>query len=159
MAKVKDRLIFETKKISAFEQRKANREQKLRSKEIHAKKLTDKARYKKDHMKQVADWAKDAAANRPSGGRVRDDDGYGELKFGDGQGNRGKGKRAAADKRYGHGGKRARFKQMDRHTIADMSSFNPKGNFGGLGKKHTKTRNGSGAQRQGKRARDAKRQR
>ena len=36
MAMVKDRLIFESKKMEAFEQRKSNREQKLRAKEKHA---------------------------------------------------------------------------------------------------------------------------
>ena len=39
MARVKDRLIFENKKIEAVQQRKSNREQKLRSKEAQANKV------------------------------------------------------------------------------------------------------------------------
>jgi rRNA-processing protein EBP2 len=147
MAMVKDRLIFENKKIDAVAQRKSNKEQKLRSKESASNKLAEKLKRKKDHFKELDDWAQSAASNR--GGK---DDG-GDKPFNK--------KRMAADKKYGHGGKKGRFKQNDSESKQDVSGFNPRGNFAG-GQKRTaggSSGGGSGASRQGKRARDAGRSR
>ena len=72
MAKVKDRLIFETKKMDAVAQRKANKEQKLLSKEKATNKLLEKSKRKKEHFQAVDEWAKSAAQNR--GPALRDDD-------------------------------------------------------------------------------------
>ena len=145
MAKVKDRLIFETKKMESFEQRKTNREQKLRAKEAHAYRLSEKAKSKKRHMQDVDDWAKSAASNRVGNNMVRDDDDdYLNRMNGNGPNK----KRIAMNKKYGFGGKTGRFKQNDRKSMNDMSGYNPKGNFAG-GKK------GGGSKRKGKRARDA----
>ena len=159
MAKIKDRLIFENKKIEAVAQRKANREQKLRSKESHANKLAEKAKRKKDHLRQVEEWAKSAASNRGGARDDGEDDAY-LARMGGGRVSK---KRQAADRKYGYGGKRGRFKQMDRKTLNDTSSFNPRGNFGGIGTKKTsagkKSFSGAGAKRHGKRARDASRAR
>jgi len=144
MAKVKDRLIFESKKMEAFEQRKSNREQKLRAKEKHAHRLVEKAKAKRQHLRDVEEWANDAKSNRVGGGKVRDDDDDYLARIGAGPNK----KRLAANRKYGHGGKRGRFKQNDRKSMNDMSAYNPKGNFAG-GKKST------GTKRKGKRARDA----
>lgn len=172
MARIKDRLIFENKKIEAVAQRKSNREQKLRSKEAHSNKIAEKSRRKKENMKAVDDWAQAAASNR-GGGRFGDKDdqaflrkmtsqGAGQKRgWTDRDGNLQTGpnkKRLAANKKYGFGGKRGRFKQNDPRDLNDMSSFNPKGNFGGLGSKKARG-SGSGASRKGKRARDANRAR
>ena len=70
MANVKDRLIFENKKIEAVAQRKSNKEQKLRAKESHANRLAEKAKRKKEHFQDLDDWASSAAKNR--GGALRD---------------------------------------------------------------------------------------
>lgn len=148
MAKVKDRLIFETKKMEAFEQRKSNQEQKLRAKEKHAHRLAEKAKVKRNHMKAVEDWAKDAQSNRLSGGRVHDnDDDYLSRMSGSGPNK----KRIMANKKFGYGGKRGRFKQNDAKSMNDMSGFNPRGNFDG-GRKSSAA---GGKKRHGKRARDA----
>mmetsp|Transcript_28672 Transcript_28672/g.77634 ORF Transcript_28672/g.77634 Transcript_28672/m.77634 type:complete len:446 (-) Transcript_28672:1535-2872(-) len=151
MASVKDRLIFENKKIEAVAQRKSNKEQKLRAKESQSNRLAEKAKRKREHFQEVEKWANSAAKNR--GGALRDDvddhflnnrwNGSGPSK-----------QRQNADKKYGFGGKRGRFKQNDRKSMNDMSGYNPRGNFAG-GMKKT----GSGANRTGKRARDAKRAR
>jgi len=151
MARVKDRLIFETKKIEAVAQRKSNKEHKLRAKEAHANKLAEKSKRKKDHFKAVEEWAQTAAAQR---GRPVDDKSF--LRDLDGKKGPNK-KRQLADKKYGFGGKRGRFKQNDPSTLNDMSGYNPRGNFPGGTKKTAKT--GTGANRQGKRARDASRAR
>jgi rRNA-processing protein EBP2 len=156
MAKVKDRLIFETKKMDAVAQRKSNKEQKLRAKEKHSNKLAEKAKRKKENLKAVDDWAKTAASSR-GGALQEDDDAFltrtGDKRRGwtDRDGNLPTGpnkKRMTADKKYGHGGKRGRFKQNDPKSLNDMSGFNPRGNFAG----GTKFKGGSGANRKGKRA-------
>ena len=67
-------------------------------------------------------------------------------------------KRKRADSKFGHGGKRGRFTQMDKKTINDMSSYNPRGNFGGGMKSSKKTgMQKVGGGRKGKRARDSNR--
>ena len=59
----------------AVTQRKANRKQKLCSKEKKANRLAEKAKQKKEHFKQVGQCSMAAAANR--GGALQDnDDGY-----------------------------------------------------------------------------------
>lgn len=143
MAKIKDRLIFENKKMEAVAQRKSNKEQKLRAKESHANKLAEKARRKKENLKAVDDYAKTAASRRGGGG-LDDDSPFEPNK-----------RRMAANKKYGFGGKRGRFKQTDSSKLNDMSSFNPRGNFSGGQKRKA----GAAGKRPGKRARDASRSR
>jgi len=151
MAMVKDRLIFENKKMDAFEQRKSNRELKLRAKESHAHRIVEKAKAKRKHMDDVDDWAKNAASNRAGGGRIRDNDDDAYLaKMGVGSGD----KRQKMDRKYGYGGKSARFKQNDKTSLNDMSGYNPRGGSGGISKS-----NGGGGKRKGKRARDASKSR
>lgn len=53
MAKIKDRLIFESKKIQAFEQRKSNKESKNREKEKRDNKLKEKAKEKRENLGKV----------------------------------------------------------------------------------------------------------
>lgn len=144
MAQVKDRLIFESKKMESFEQRKSNKEQLLRAKEAHSHRLSEKAKSKKRHMQDVDDWAKSAASNRAGNNVVHDDDSGYLDRMNEGPNKR----RQAMDRKYGHGGKTGRFKQNSKKSMNDMSGFNPKGNFTG-GQK------GAGSKRQGKRARDS----
>ena len=148
MAKIKDRLIFETKKMEAVERRKSNKEQALMAKERHAHRLAEKAKQKKAHMSAVSDW-RDSAARERIQGRVREDDEDRLRDFG-GPGK----KRAAANKRFGFGGKRGRFKQNDAKDLNSTKGFNPKGGFKG-GQKGSS--GGKGKKRPGKRARDARR--
>lgn len=161
MAKVKDRLIFETKKMEAVSQRKSNKEYKLRAKEAHSHKLAEKSKRKREHFKALDEWADSAASKR---GRRHDDD---EDQFmlrsmhgGAGGSNGPNKKRLNADKKFGYGGKRGRFKQNDRKTMNDASSFNPRGGFA-AGSKRTAHKKASGGtnskKRPGKRARDANR--
>jgi rRNA-processing protein EBP2 len=151
MAKVKDRLIFETKKIDAVAQRKNRKEQALRAKETKDHKVAEKSQRKKQHMAAVQEWAEQAASNRSS--RLYDNDDAKHLNRLNAQPNK---KRMRADEKYGRGGKRPRFKQNDPKELNSPSGFNRKGsNFQG-GKKSA---GGAGALRKGKRARDAMRSR
>merc|ERR1712238_340370 len=154
MAKVKDRLIFENKKIEAVAQRKSNKEQKLRAKESQTNRLAEKAKRKKDHFQEVEEWANSAAKNRGGGLREEMDDHFLNNRNNRSGPNK---KREAADRKFGFGDKKGRFKQNDRKSMNDMSGFNPRGNFA-EGMKRT-AKNGAGAERAGKRARDAKRAR
>jgi len=154
MAKVKDRLIFENKKIEAVAQRKSNKEQKLRAKESQTNRLAEKAKRKKDHFQEVEEWANSAAKNRGGGLREEMDDHFLNNRNNRSGPNK---KREAADRKFGFGDKKGRFKQNDRKSMNDMSGFNPRGNFA-EGMKRT-SKNGAGAERAGKRARDAKRAR
>eukprot|EP00592_Proboscia_alata_P009676 CAMPEP_0194358518 /NCGR_PEP_ID=MMETSP0174-20130528/5693_1 /TAXON_ID=216777 /ORGANISM="Proboscia alata, Strain PI-D3" /LENGTH=365 /DNA_ID=CAMNT_0039128849 /DNA_START=51 /DNA_END=1148 /DNA_ORIENTATION=- len=150
MTKIKDRLIFETKKMEAFEQRKNNKEFKLRAKEAASNRIAEKSRTKQNHFKAVDDWKDDAKEARGKGG-VDDGEYLDNL-------DRTK-KRARADQKFGFGGshKRGHFKiQGDRKSLNDMSGYNPKGNFDGGG---TKGQKRGGNKRQGKRARDAQKSR
>ena len=157
MAKIKDRLIFETKKMEAVERRKSNKEQTVMAKERHAHRLAEKAKAKKAHMTAVDEWKKNAERSRSGlGGRVRDwQDDEDQLRGMSGGANK---KRMAANKRYGFGGKRGRFKQNDSKTLNDMSGYNPRGGFGGVGQKSQSGKGKKGGKkRPGKRARDAAR--
>jgi rRNA-processing protein EBP2 len=157
MARVKDRLIFETKKMDAVAQRKSNKEQKLRSKEAQVNKQVEKAKKKRDHFKQLEEWAQSAAASR--GKHLKDNDEM-FLKSMNNEHPRKSEKRKLADKKYGFGGKRGRFKQNDPKEYDNLKGFNMKGNFPGIGTRNSsssKTKNGAGANRKGKRARDASR--
>ena len=153
MARVKDRLIFESKKMEAVAQRKSNKEHKLRAKEAQANKIAEKAKRKKDHFRAVEDWAQSAASKR--GRRLADNDNDYIQAFGGAKKGPNK-KRQYADKKYGFGGKRGRFKQNDPKSMNDLSAYNVRGNFAGGMKKSA---SGSGAKRKGKRARDASRSR
>lgn len=149
MARIKDRLIFETKKMDAVAQRKLQKEQSLRSQESIQNRQAEKTQRRKDHMQLLDDWKETAASQRGKGGM---DDGAFLDRM---DGKKGK-KRQWADKKYGYGGKRGRFKQNTPESINDMSSYNPKGNFeGGMKRSASRPKNGAGANRKGKRARDA----
>jgi len=142
MRKVKDRLLFEGKKIAAFEQRKMNKETKLRSKENKNKAQELKNKDKREHFDALKNWERDGKRRRGDGTDNDDDD---ENRFKryfneDGKNPR----RIALDRKYGHGGpakKKGHFKQTDKKALNDYSDF----------KKNNK--------RPGKRAREAKRQR
>jgi len=155
MSRIKDRLIFENKKMEAVERRRSDKEGALSAKERKSNKLEGKAASKRAHMEGVEEWKKSAERGRGKlGGKV--EDGADELRLkrmeSGGQGN----KRMAADRKFGFGGKRGRFKGNDTQTLNDASGFNPKGGFGGVGSKSTGGK-GKGNKRAGKRARDSKR--
>ena len=146
--------------MQAFEQRKSSKEQKLRYKEKQSDALKNKAKQKTDNMKAVDDWAKSAAQNRGTLASQNDD--YDNTMLSRYAGNGPGEKRKRNDAKFGHGGKRGRFKQMDKKMINDMSSYNPRGNFSGGGQKSSKKtgmqKTPGGGGRKGKRDRDKARQ-
>ena len=82
MAKIKDRLLFESKKMTAFEQRKANKEMKGREKEARSNKKMRKDEERKQGLKEVDEWKRDAERMRGTGVDVDGKyDGGGERNF------------------------------------------------------------------------------
>ncbi|KAG6623153.1 RRNA-processing protein EBP2 [Phytophthora cinnamomi] len=134
MAKVKDKLIYEQKKISAVEERKKSQAHRKVAKEIQAEKVKERNQQKKDTLEAVKQWKKRKGADK--GGKLKDDD-DGELDSIIG----GKRKHAGADRdaankkprvnkareaknaKFGFGGKRRHAKSNTKESTNDMSSF------------------------------------
>ncbi|KAG6613969.1 RRNA-processing protein EBP2 [Phytophthora cinnamomi] len=133
MAKVKDKLIYEQKKISAVEGASLEAHRKV-AKEIQAEKVKERNQQKKDTLEAVKQWKKRKGADK--GGKLKDDD-DGELDSIIG----GKRKHAGADRdaankkprvnkareaknaKFGFGGKRRHAKSNTKESTNDMSSF------------------------------------
>lgn len=173
MDKIKDKLIFEQKKMEAFQKRQDRTEQRKYSKAVGEEKKKEKIARKKEGLDAIDQWRKDAKAKRGGGG-LQDDDGLeGYLGAGNkrkrtdegGAGGRGGGKggpgagfgrnkRVAKDAKYGHGGIPGRLKKAnDSKSINDMTNFNPKkGKIGAPTK--GKGKGNKGGSRPGKTLRD-----
>lgn len=170
MARVKDKLILETKKMDAFEkrrQRETNRKynkqlQDMRKKEKSSKvkgEIEEFEKLRKSGVKREAMDEKVEALLKGRGGRgVGDRDRQEKSE-----------KRLKADRKYGSGVKeKMRSKLNDKKSFNDMSSYNPrggdqvrrakggKGGVGGKGAKGSKAVKSS-SNRPGKSRRDAQR--
>ena len=108
------------------------------AKEAQANKAVEKARRKKD---QFSSMGADTVEDEDRKARL--------LRRGAPQAGK---KRLAADKKYGYGGKRGRFKQNDKKDLDSISGFNQRGNFSGGSKGASQP-----PKRKGKRARTAAR--
>ena len=109
MAKVKDELIFQQKKMDAFEQRKARQHQLKFAKAVQAEKLKERAAMKKQNLKDVDEFRRNAQ----------------KKDFFDKDQKKSK-KRAALDKIFGFGGRKKGQKKNDPTSIDDMSTFHPR---------------------------------
>merc|ERR1711862_689562 len=148
MKKVKDRLLYESKKINAYEQRKSNKENKLRSKVNKQNAMDMKIKEKKDYFQNLDRM-------KQNNDEVDDDDKKFNRYFNNGDGGDDlvvNPRRIAANRKYGFGGgsdkKKGHFKSVDKKSLNDFSDFKRGGSGSGGNKK-----------RPGKRAREAKRQR
>eukprot|EP00953_Heterococcus_sp_UTEX-ZZ885_P022797 12586-Heterococcus_DN1.PRE.4 len=116
--------------MDAFQQRKDRTEQRKYAKEVGAERAKEKAARKKDALAAVDQWRKDSKAK--GGGALPDDDGLDGYLAGNKRQRTdnspgGANKRAAKDKKYGHGGVPGRLKkQATSKSINDMRGFNPK---------------------------------
>jgi rRNA-processing protein EBP2 len=144
MAKVKDKLIYEQKKIAAVEERKKSQAHRKVAKELQAEKIKQRTQQKKDTLDAVKQWKKRKAGD--SKGLQDTDDqqlenimrgegdvnSFGKRKRGaDGNDHRDSKKprvnlnkgREARDKKYGFGGKKRGLKNNSRESTNDMSRF------------------------------------
>ncbi|EGZ07046.1 hypothetical protein PHYSODRAFT_353037 [Phytophthora sojae] len=134
MAKVKDKLIYEQKKITAVEERKKSQAHRKVAKEIQAEKVKERNQQKKDTLEAVKQWKKRKGSDK--GGALKDDD-DGELDtiIGGGKRKHAGGDRDGANKKprankareaknakFGFGGKRRHAKSNTKESTNDMSS-------------------------------------
>lgn len=173
MAKVKARLLLENKKIAAVEARKKDKEAGLYAKQVAASRAQSRAADKRAQLDALKQWRKNKGAGRPDLSTDKDLDKVlmarrdkgGADRGGDREG--GKGRRAAKDRRYGHGGMKRGAKDNTAGSSRSLKDFNPsknkalppgvKGKFGGGGGGGHKPFRNAGAHRPGKAARAASR--
>lgn len=125
MAKVKDKLIYEQKKIATVEERKKSKEHKKVAKKVQSEKIKQRAQEKKGTLEALKQWKK---RGRNNGG---DDDKdlesvlqRGNKRKAASRGDSGKSfKRQAKDSKYGFGGPKRNAKQNDRESTDDRRDF------------------------------------
>uniref|UniRef100_H3GY54 Uncharacterized protein n=1 Tax=Phytophthora ramorum TaxID=164328 RepID=H3GY54_PHYRM len=133
MAKVKDKLIYEQKKISAVEERKKSQAHRRVAKEVQAEKVKERNQQKKDTLEAVKQWKK-RKGNDTRKGIHDDDDGEldsivsGKRKHAGGDQRDAKKPRVnktrvAKDAKFGFGGKRRHAKSNTKQSTNDTSGF------------------------------------
>lgn len=166
MARVKDKLLFEQKKMSAVEARKKRQSSATFGKQVAAERLKARAADKKATLDNIAAWRKQRGRNGNSAtGGAGDEGDIDAVLAGQGGGREGGGKknfkRAGKDKKYGFGGAPKRFgKTNDAKSSKSLKDYSagrnkalppgvkPKGRGGSSG-------GGKGGARPGKFARTA----
>ena len=130
MARVKDKLLFEQKKMSAVEARKKRQASASFGKQVAAERIKARAADKKATLDNIAAWRKQRGRNRNTGGSGGADDadidamleGGGKREGGGGGGKNFK--RMGKDKKYGFGGKPKRFaKSNDAKSSKSLKEF------------------------------------
>ncbi|CAM9163275.1 unnamed protein product [Chrysoparadoxa australica] len=79
MAKIKDKLIFEQKKMEAFDQRKQSHEQRKFAKELKQRKAKEKATKKAEALGAVEQWKRESKKRGGAGAPLPDNDGLDEV--------------------------------------------------------------------------------
>ncbi|KAJ8604315.1 hypothetical protein CTAYLR_002563 [Chrysophaeum taylorii] len=100
MARVKDELIFQQKKMEAFEQRKARQHQLKFAKAVQASKKAEKVAKKKEALRQVSEFRKQQSKKKTN--------------------------QSLKDRKWGFGGQKKGRKKNDAKSINDLSSFDPR---------------------------------
>ncbi|CAH0479157.1 unnamed protein product [Peronospora belbahrii] len=135
MAKVKDKLIYEQKKITAVEERKKSQAHRKVAKEIQAEKIKERNHQKKETLEAVKQWKKRKGNNDKRRGLEENQDEEldlivnGKRKHAGGERDGGMKKprmntaRVAKDAKFGFGGKRRHAKSNSKESTNDMSGF------------------------------------
>jgi rRNA-processing protein EBP2 len=150
MARVKDRLLVEQKRMEAFEQRK-NREQ---NRKFNKQLVLKKKKERNDESQEMLDDIEQIKKSSKRGGSSTEDKLERILNRENGEKSK---KRVNMDKKYGFGGRdKKRMKQNDNKSLNNFKEFNPRGGkFNRLERKGKK--GGAGKNRPGKDARQARR--
>jgi rRNA-processing protein EBP2 len=133
MARIKDNLIREKKRMAAVDERKKQRLLKKYAKEVHSERIKEKAQGKRDARDQLAGLKRrnknnDVRVERSGtldfekDGETRKDRSMKRKSGGNGD-FRSK-KKQAKDKKFGFGGKKSQYKRNDKSSAADTSDFN-----------------------------------
>ena len=154
MAKIKDRLILEEKKMDAFEQRKMRDENRKFAKQKAALLKQEKSKKVKGEIEDTkkgwkgrdGDADDERRGSRGHAAGARDNDEKSD-------------KRKGYDKKYGHGGKDAKRRKLsDKKSLNDLSDYSPRGGKNVKRESHMRQRSkNKKPNRPGKSTRDAKR--
>jgi len=128
MTRVKDRLLKEKQKMESVDKRRSIQSQKKISKQVQEEVKRDKLTQKKNAAAKIQDWRKQQAKKRGGDGLLADkDDGLEDAisemtqtrkRTLDADSNQRNRKREAADKKFGHGGKKRGSKRPDAESFA-----------------------------------------
>jgi len=129
MTRVKDRLLKEKQKMESVEKRRSIQSQKKISKQVQEEVKRDKQAQKKNAAAKIQDWRKQQAKKRGGDGLLADkDDGLEDAisemtqtrkRTLDSDSNQRNRKREAADKKFGHGGKKRGSKRPDAKSFSE----------------------------------------
>ncbi len=152
MLKIKDKLLLEKQKIMAVEHRRKDKEAATINKETQAERLKQKQADKKSSLAAVAAWRKDGTGSKMDLNSDKDLDklfkggmqapGQGQAARSEREVRAAKGKRAAKDSKYGHGGKKEQYKKNSKDSSASMAGYSVKRMKSGSSAPNTKTRGG-----------------
>ena len=125
MARIKDKLLLETKKMDAFEKRQQRESSRKYNKQIMEMKKQERSDKTKENIEDFTKLRKKGLSGEQIDEKV-------EKMLGRGQGDRTRteksSKRKAMDKKYGGRAKEAmKNKLNDRKSFNDMSDYNPRG--------------------------------
>lgn len=141
MAKVKDKLIYEQKKITAVEERKKSQAHRKVAKEIQAEKLKQRTQQKNDTLDAVKQWKKrknsdkngliddkndeqlESIVSENNSNKRKRDDGGNAKGGSDSKKPRVNHMRESKDKKFGFGGKKRFAKRNDKESTNDFSQF------------------------------------
>jgi len=170
MQRIKDSLLHEKARMDLSTARRKQKDQKKFAQEVHANKLKDRSKAKKNFVEGLKTAPRGPTEERSLVGPINEalrDGKQGKQKQSKGK------KRLAADKKFGYGGETKRQRRNDKGSAADDSAYRPKQNkqrAAGFGFKKSGTgagrggrggfggnRGGKGASRPGKSKRDASR--
>lgn len=151
MQRIKDSLLNEKARMDLSAARRKQKEQKKFAQEVHAEKLKERSKAKKNFVEGVKSAPRGPAEERSLVGPINEALREGkeqkeERQAGKQKKPKGK-KRIAADKKYGYGGQTKRQKRNDSSSAADDSGYRPeknKQNAAGFGSFKKGGRGGSG---------------
>jgi hypothetical protein len=131
MAKVKDRLLLESRKLTAVSERRAQRDGARHAKAVQVERLKAKALERRGADNALKQWKKHRG-DAEAAGANRDRALEGALAAGGGAKAAGKVavgahsfKRKGKEAKYGHGGQKRYLKDNDARSSRDMTGFNP----------------------------------
>ena len=131
MAKVKDRLLLESRKLTAVSERRAQRDGARHAKAVQVERLKAKALERRGADNALKQWKKHRG-DAEAAGAHRDRALEGALAPGGGAKAAGKlavgahsFKRKGKEAKYGHGGQKRYLKDNDARSSRDMTGFNP----------------------------------
>mmetsp|Transcript_20105 Transcript_20105/g.49262 ORF Transcript_20105/g.49262 Transcript_20105/m.49262 type:complete len:285 (+) Transcript_20105:330-1184(+) len=138
MKKVKAKLLNEKKRMDAVATRTKEKKAKKFAKQVHANREQEKHKRKREELQKI-EQMKGSSKDKMRINWMDNEDGTAASQPKTNKRNKKvNSKRAMADKKFGFGGKKKKFKRNDAESAADMSDFNPRVNSNSKGGKKKK---------------------